>query len=684
MAETEIKKINGRTVCDQTARDSIPKSASDIGADPAGTGASKVNAHNTSLIAHNDIRVKLQSLLDQVNSFFNVDDETRNELSEVLDLIDANKDLIEEITTKKVNVTDIINNLTTNISNQPLSAAQGVALKELIDTLQTAIDNISVPTKLSDLAEDSTHRTVTDEEKDSWNLKVSGAYDSSTKTLKLFGGGYELILDCPSEETAENILFNLARKEEVEQLSKEIVGQQETINNLVIGKVDVAIPTKNKKMIVFGDSITKTATMNDDGSNYVEDTRTNWLTYAKEILKITSFKNYAEDGATYKDSSSATLHRQWVSRQIALAMNDTGNDDADIIVLSLGTNDLQANDDYASAMAVATVGALDRTKLHQAIRYAMWTLKTKYPNAKCFCTTPIQRAAHEQDESLRNAIISMANRYNFKVIDAEYESGICRDNEVLSGEGVDLADGLHPNTNGKIKLARFYSSAILGEFLYDAYNYSIDADDGIKLPDEYQQVEYIESSGTQYIDTGVLASDYSGGIGYVFNGVVYSTNTGDEWLWGALNSSKRSGNMCASNSYSKFALYAGGANEVARSVPITYDEDVTITAFSSSLTPTEATLSVNGVTDTDTDGAVTSSDMPTINVFLFKCNGSSRTPSKAKVYSFKMTDVNGVELRNFIPCYRKADNVIGLYDVVSGAFYTNAGTGAFTKGSNVN
>ena len=189
MAETEIKKINGRTVCDQTARDSIPKSATDIGADPVGTGASKVNAHNISLTAHSDIRVKLQSLLDQVNSFLNVDDTTRDELSEVLALIDSNKDLIEEITTKKVNVMDIINNLTTNVSNKPLSAAQGVVLKKLIDTLQTAIDNISAPTKLSDLAEDSTHRTVTDEEKDSWNLKVSGTYDSSTKTLKLFGGG---------------------------------------------------------------------------------------------------------------------------------------------------------------------------------------------------------------------------------------------------------------------------------------------------------------------------------------------------------------------------------------------------------------------------------------------------------------------------------------------------------------
>lgn len=154
MAETEIKKINGRTVCDQTARDSIPKSASDIGADPAGTGSSKVNAHNISLTAHADIRVQLQNIADQLNTFLNVDDETRNELSEVLDLIDVNKELIASITTNKVNVKDIIDNLTTNVSNKPLSAAQGVALKKLIDELQIVINNMPTSERFEQLSKE--------------------------------------------------------------------------------------------------------------------------------------------------------------------------------------------------------------------------------------------------------------------------------------------------------------------------------------------------------------------------------------------------------------------------------------------------------------------------------------------------------------------------------------------------
>ena len=40
--------------------------------------------------------------------------------------------------------------------------------------------------------------------------------------------------------------------------------------------------------------------------------------------------------------------------------------------------------------------------------------------------------------------------------------------------------------------------------------------------------------------------------------------------------------------------------------------------------------------------------------------------------------------RNFIPCYRKSDNVIGMYDLVEEKFYTNQGNGEFLKGRDIN
>lgn len=237
-------------------------------------------------------------------------------------------------------------------------------------------------------------------------------------------------------------------------------------NRNIVGEVDSLMSsspialTKDKKVLIFGDSITETATMDDDGSNYVQGASTNWPTYIPEKLATTNIKNYAHWGAKWCDFT--TEHpRQLMKNQLALALADSSNDDTDIIIISLGTNDGGGTkDDYATAMGVGSLAELNTAQLHQAIRYAMWTLRTKYPNAKCFVATPIQRAVREPSTYVTNAIKDMARRYNFIVIDAEAESGIIRENEVVDGEGVFLRDGLHPNTAGKKKMAELYCAVI--------------------------------------------------------------------------------------------------------------------------------------------------------------------------------------------------------------------------------
>lgn len=47
-------------------------------------------------------------------------------------------DGIDAITKSKVNVSDIINNLTTNATNKPLSAAQGVELQKQLNEVNTS------------------------------------------------------------------------------------------------------------------------------------------------------------------------------------------------------------------------------------------------------------------------------------------------------------------------------------------------------------------------------------------------------------------------------------------------------------------------------------------------------------------------------------------------------------------
>lgn len=112
------------------------QTAQQVGADPAGTAASAVSQHNTDATSHNDLRLALKGLTDRINAALNSDDTTLDQMSEVVAYIKSNKSMIDAITTSKVGVADIVNNLTTNLSNKPLSAAQGVVIKTLIDALR--------------------------------------------------------------------------------------------------------------------------------------------------------------------------------------------------------------------------------------------------------------------------------------------------------------------------------------------------------------------------------------------------------------------------------------------------------------------------------------------------------------------------------------------------------------------
>jgi hypothetical protein len=74
-----------------------------------------------------------------------------------------------------------------------------------------------------------------------------------------------------------------------------------------------------------------------------------------------------------------------------------------------------------------------------------------------------------------------------------------------------------------------------------------------------------------------------------------------------------------------------------------------------------------------------------LSLFLFARNCKDTTIdrlSAIKLYRARIWD-NNVLVRDFIPCYRKTDNEVGLYDLANGVFYTNSGTGEFVKGANV-
>ena len=56
--------------------------------------------------------------------------------------------------------------------------------------------------------------------------------------------------------------------------------------------------------------------------------------------------------------------------------------------------------------------------------------------------------------------------------------------------------------------------------------------------------------------------------------------------------------------------------------------------------------------------------------------------ASAKLYSCKIYE-SWTLVRDFVPCYRLSNNVIWLFDKVENKFYTNVGTGSFSKWSDV-
>lgn len=145
-----VTSVNGKTgevalsAQDVRARpDTWTPSASDVGADAAGTASGAVAAHNTSGAAHADLRALIEGLTSRLNALADSDDTTLDQLSEIVAYIKSNKTLIDAVTTGKVSTSDIVDNLTTNSAGKVLSAAQGVALKAMIDgiVIPTALPN---------------------------------------------------------------------------------------------------------------------------------------------------------------------------------------------------------------------------------------------------------------------------------------------------------------------------------------------------------------------------------------------------------------------------------------------------------------------------------------------------------------------------------------------------------------
>lgn len=185
-----------------------------------------------------------------------------------------------------------------------------------------------------------------------------------------------------------------------------------------------------------------------------------------------------------------------------------------------------------------------------------------------------------------------------------------------------------------------------------------------KLPEGYTELPYIESTGTQYIDTGFKPNQNTRVVCKAICKVDGSTN----WLFAARESaSSKTFGFAASTSDCYIVFYNTGSVKLNSNlnsdgiIEVDCNKGVT-------------TLTANGLTGSVTGASGTfASDY---NLVLFGGNTKDTvTCGSVTIYSCQIYD-NETLVRDFVPCTNESGEV-GLYDLVNKVFYGNAGSGVF-------
>ena len=186
------------------------------------------------------------------------------------------------------------------------------------------------------------------------------------------------------------------------------------------------------------------------------------------------------------------------------------------------------------------------------------------------------------------------------------------------------------------------------------------------IPSEYQEVEYIETTGTQYIDTNVSANS---NIKFQVKLSTSNATAGTVIGVGGIDGERKSFRLFNYNN--EFYLDYGSGYKYNRIFGGTWANNVIY----------ELEVGNRYIKDITTGNDIISgSEVPafeyeqTIKVFK---DGTSTL--NGKLYYLRLYDNNEL-VRNFVPCYRKSDNEIGVYDIVNNQFYANSGTGTFKMG----
>ena len=201
------------------------------------------------------------------------------------------------------------------------------------------------------------------------------------------------------------------------------------------------------------------------------------------------------------------------------------------------------------------------------------------------------------------------------------------------------------------------------------------------IPEEYTELQYLQSSGTQWIDTGVLLT--SDNITYQWN-AKDNNASGSTSLFGTelsgvytQSSDSRQFSGILHGSRSGRAAYLGKT----RSAGIGYACDDAFHSWSWVIkSDHNMALFKDGIKVGSNTWAGELVKTKTIILYANRYSGTTVGQFSSVAYKyFKILD-NGQVVFNGVPVRRNSDNALGMYDTVSGHFLSNSGTGTFTAG----
>ena len=208
-----------------------------------------------------------------------------------------------------------------------------------------------------------------------------------------------------------------------------------------------------------------------------------------------------------------------------------------------------------------------------------------------------------------------------------------------------------------------------------------------ELPAEYVRVDYVETQGNQWIDTG-----YYPGPQTIFEGDVQMVGDYVESDYAAPYGSynydtSRTESFCGNfaNRPDQFVVWCFRGTQPTSGNRITGTDKIN---------GLRTTLAFNANTKTFTYGSqklVLSNDIPAETLQVTFGIGGRINPPKdprpfknfnMRIYGWKIWTGEKLE-RDYVPCVREEDNVAGLYDVQNGVFKPSAGDPFIAKGGKI-